>query len=330
MSDQTPTCPLTGEHDCVIRLGISRCLLGENVRYDGGHKLDRFLVDTLGKYVEWVPVCPEVEIGLPIPRESLRLVGDPEAPRLVTLKSGQDYTERMQAWARERLEGLAEQKIYGFVFKRASPSSGLYRVKVYTESGMPSRNGTGIFPREVMNRFPLLPLEEEGRLHDMHLRENFIDRVFAYYRWMHLLEEDPTPGAMVKYHTAHKLTLMAHDPSRYREMGPLVARAGSLPWEELAAQYGRLLMEGLSVMTSPGKHANVLQHVMGFLKDAFPGEDKAELLAYIEDYRNGLVPLIVPVTLLKHHLGRHDVPDWVDQQVYLYPYPKELMLRNHV
>ena len=233
MSDHTPTCPLTGEHDCVIRLGVSRCLLGENVRYDGGHKLDRFLVDTLGKYVEWVPVCPEVEIGLPIPRESLRLVGDPEAPRLVTLKSGQDHTERMQAWARERLEGLAEIRIYGFVFKRASPSSGLYRVKVYTESGMPSRNGTGIFPREVMNRFPLLPLEEEGRLHDMHLRENFIDRVFAYYRWMNLLEENPTPGGLVQFHTGHKLTLMAHDPSHYREMGPLVARAGSLPWEEL-------------------------------------------------------------------------------------------------
>jgi uncharacterized protein YbgA (DUF1722 family)/uncharacterized protein YbbK (DUF523 family) len=328
--NETPTCPLTGVHDCVIRLGISRCLLGENVRYDGGHKLDRFLVDTLGKYVEWVPVCPEVEIGLPIPRESLRLVGHPEAPRLIAPKSGQDYTERMQTWARERLEGLAELRIYGFVFKRASPSSGLYRVKVYTESGMPSRNGTGIFPREVMNRFPLLPLEEEGRLHDMHLRENFMDRVFAYYRWMHLLEETPTPDALVKFHTAHKMTLMAHDPSRYREMGPLVARAGSLPWEELSAQYGRLLMEGLSVMTSPGKHANVLQHVMGFLKDALSGEDKAELLAYIEDYRNGLVPLIVPITLLKHHLSRHQVPDWVHQQVYLYPYPKELMLRNHV
>jgi len=328
--NQTATCTPGSGQDCTIRLGVSRCLLGENVRYDGGHKLDRFLVDTLGKYVEWVPVCPEVEIGLPIPRESLRLVGDPEAPRLVTLKSGQDYTERMQAWARERLDGLAEPRIYGFVFKKDSPSSGLYRVRVYNEDGMPSRNGTGIFPREVMRRFPLLPLEEEGRLHDMHLRENFIDRVFAYYRWTNLLADTPTPGALVKFHTAYKMTLMAHDPAHYREMGPLVARAGSLPWEELAAQYGRLLMEGLSVMTSPGKHANVLQHVMGFLKDTLSGEDKAELLAYIGDYRKGLVPLIVPVTLLKHHLGRHEVPDWVHQQVYLHPYPKELMLRNHV
>jgi uncharacterized protein YbgA (DUF1722 family)/uncharacterized protein YbbK (DUF523 family) len=330
MSDHTPTCPLTGERDCVIRLGISTCLLGENVRYDGGHKLDRFLVGTLGQYVEWVPVCPEVEIGLPIPRESLRLVGDPEAPRLVTLKSGQEYTERMQTWAKERLEQLAETRIYGFIFKKGSPSSGLYRVKVYTENGMPSHIGTGIFAREVMKRFPLLPLEEEGRLHDMHLRENFFDRVFAYYRWTNLLEENPTPGGLVKFHTAHKLTLMAHNPSHYQEMGRLVAQAGSLRWEELAAQYGQYLMEGLSVMTSPGKHANVLQHVMGFLKDRLSREDKAELLATIEDYRRELVPLIVPLTLLQHHLRRQPVPDWVHQQVYLNPYPKELLLRNHV
>ena len=330
MSNHAPTCSLTGEHDCVIRLGISTCLLGENVRYDGGHKLDRFLVNTLGKYVEWVPVCPEVGIGLPIPRDSLRLVGDPEAPRLVVPKTGEDYTDQMQAWARERLEELAEVRIYGFVFKRASPSSGLYRVKVYTEEGMPSHTGTGIFAREVMKRFPLLPLEEEGRLHDMHLRESFIDRVFAYYRWMNVLEEDPTPGRLVKFHTGYKLTLMAHNPAHYQKLGRLVAQAGSLPWAEVSAEYGRLLMEGLSVVTSPGKHTNVLQHVMGFLKDALGPEDKAELLDTIEDYRGGMVPLIVPLTLLKHHLARHPVPDWVHQQVYLHPYPKELMLQNHV
>jgi uncharacterized protein YbgA (DUF1722 family)/uncharacterized protein YbbK (DUF523 family) len=330
MTNETATCPFGDGRDCLIRLGISTCLLGENVRYDGGHKLDRFLVETLGRYVQWVPVCPEVETGLTVPREAMRLVGDPDAPRLVTLKSGQDYTERMQTWARERLEQLAEARIHGFVFKRGSPSSGLYRVKVYTEDGMPSRSGTGIFPREVMKRFPLLPLEEEGRLHDMHLRESFIDRVFAYYRWTNLLEENPTPGGLVEFHTAHKLTLMAHDPAHYGEMGRLVAQAGSLPWEELIAPYGQLLMEGLGVMTWPGKHANVLQHVMGFLKDALSREDKAELLATVEDYRKGLVPLIVPLTLLKHHLRRHPVPDWVHQQVYLNPYPKELMLRNHV
>jgi uncharacterized protein YbgA (DUF1722 family)/uncharacterized protein YbbK (DUF523 family) len=300
------------------------------VRYDGGHKLDRFLVNTLGQYVEWVSACPEVETGMSIPRESLRLVGDPQAPRLVTIKSAQDYTERMQSWAGERLEQLAEVKLHGFVFKKDSPSSGLYRVKVYTEKGMPSKIGTGIFPREVKMRFPLLPLEEEGRLHDMRLRESFIDRVFAYYRWQNLMEQNPTPGGLVQFHTAHKLTLMAHSPSHYREMGRLVAQAGTLAWDELTEAYSRSLMEGLQVMTSPGKHTNVLQHVMGFLRDQISGEDKAELLAYIEDYRKGLLPLIVPLTLLQHHLHRHPVPDWVHQQVYLHPYPKELLLRNHV
>jgi uncharacterized protein YbgA (DUF1722 family)/uncharacterized protein YbbK (DUF523 family) len=313
-----------------IRLGVSTCLLGEQVRYDGGHKLDRYLVNTLSLHVEWVPVCPEVEIGLPTPRESMRLIGDPEAPRLIAPKSGRDYTETMQSWARERLVELAAVKLHGFIFKKNSPSSGLFRVRVYDQNGMPQRVGTGIFPREVMKRFPLLPLEEEGRLHDMRLRENFIERVFVYYRWTHLLEEDPTPGGLVRFHTAHKLTLMAHSPSHYQEMGRLVAQAGSLPWEGLVETYGRLLMEGLKVLGTPGRHANVLQHLMGFLKDALAKEDKAELLGLIEDYRRELVPLIVPLTLLQHHLRRHPVPDWVHQQVYLSPYPKELMLRNHV
>jgi uncharacterized protein YbgA (DUF1722 family)/uncharacterized protein YbbK (DUF523 family) len=313
-----------------IRLGVSTCLLGEEVRYDGGHKLDQFLVNTLGRFVEWVPVCPEVEMGLATPRESMRLVGDAEAPRLIAPKSGQDYTERMQAWARERLEELAAVQLHGFIFKKNSPSSGLFRVRVYDQKGMPRRVGTGIFPREVMDRLPLLPLEEEGRLHDMRLRENFIERIFVYYRWTRLLEEDPTPGGLVRFHTAHKLTLMAHSPSHYQAMGRLVAQAGSLTWEELVETYGRLLMEGLEVLGTPGKHTNVLQHLMGFLKEALSREDKAELLGLIEDYRQGLVPLIVPLTLLQHHLRRHPVPDWVHQQVYLNPYPKELMLRNHV
>jgi uncharacterized protein YbgA (DUF1722 family)/uncharacterized protein YbbK (DUF523 family) len=314
----------------VIRLGVSTCLLGERVRYDGGHKLDRYLTGTLGQFFEWVPVCPEVEIGLPTPRESMRLVGEAENPRLVAPKSGTDYTDQMQAWAGERLEELAAMDICGFVFKKDSPSSGLFRVKVYNEHGMAQRNGTGIFPREVMNRFPLLPLEEEGRLNDMPLRENFIERVFAYYRWTAMLDQEPTPGGLVKFHTAHKLTLMAHSPAHYTEMGRLVADAGKRDWDELTAEYGVMLMEGLSVLGTRGKHANVLQHLMGYLKNELSGEDKQELLMLIEDYRQGLVPLIVPLTLLKHHLNRHPVPKWVHQQVYLNPYPKELMLRNHV
>jgi uncharacterized protein YbgA (DUF1722 family)/uncharacterized protein YbbK (DUF523 family) len=314
----------------VIRLGISTCLLGERVRYDGGHKLDRYLTGTLGHFFEWVSVCPEVEMGLPIPREPIHLEGDLDDPRLVSIKSREDLTDRMKAWAARRVEELAEEGLHGFVFKKDSPSSGLFRVKVYNEHGMAERNGTGMFPREVMNRFPLLPLEEEGRLNDMPLRENFIERVFAYYRWTEMLENEPTPGGLVKFHTAHKLTLMAHSPKHYTDMGRLVADAGKRDWEELTVEYGAMLMDGLSVMGTRGKHVNVLQHLMGYLKKDLSSEDKQELLGLIEDYRHGLVPLIVPLTLLKHHLNRHPVPDWVDQQVYLHPYPKELMLRNHV
>jgi uncharacterized protein YbgA (DUF1722 family) len=206
----------------------------------------------------------------------------------------------------------------------------LFRVKVYNEHGMAERNGTGMFPRALKERFPLLPMEEEGRLNDMPLRENFIERVFAYQRWTRMLAEEPTPGGLVKFHTAHKLTLMAHSPKHYTEMGRLVAKAGTIPWEELSATYGRLFMEGLALLGTRRKHVNVLQHLMGYLKRDLSGDDKQELLGLIEDYRQELVPLIVPLTLLQHHLRRHAVPDWVWQQVYLSPYPKELMLRNHV
>jgi uncharacterized protein YbgA (DUF1722 family)/uncharacterized protein YbbK (DUF523 family) len=321
----------TGDQvDTHVRLGISRCLLGENVRYDGGHKLDRFLVNTLGRYVQWVPVCPEVECGLPTPRESMRLIGSSDKPRLVTSKSGVDHTDRMLGWARERVEQLEGEDLHGFVFKKDSPSSGRFRVKLYDDNGVPSRTGVGLFAAALAARLPLLPTEEEGRLHDMHLRESFIDRVFAYYRWTDLMRKDPTPGGLVRFHTAYKLTLMAHSPNHYRTMGRLVAKAGVVPWEDLHSDYGALLMDGLQVVTSPGKHSNVLQHTMGFLRDALSSQDKAELLGLINDYRAGALPLIVPLTILRHHLSRHSVPQWLEYQVYLNPYPKELLLRNHV
>jgi uncharacterized protein YbgA (DUF1722 family)/uncharacterized protein YbbK (DUF523 family) len=288
------------------------------------------LVYELGRYVEWLPVCPEVEMGLPTPRESMRLVGDPEKPRLIAPKSGTDHTEDMVAWASKRAEELAAERLHGFVFKKDSPSSGLYRVRVYDERGMPQRVGIGMFPRQVVRRLPLLPVEEEGRLHDARLRENFVDRVFAYSRWTSMLDEKGTPGGLVEFHTAHKLTLMAHSPSHYRRMGRLVAQAGTSPWGELVEQYSTLLMEGMQVIATPGRHYNVLQHLMGFLKGELEKGDKAELMGLMEDYRRQLVPLIVPLTLLKHHLRRPSVPEWVHKQVYLYPYPKELMLRNHV
>ncbi len=318
------------EEEPIIRIGISTCLLGENVRFDGGHKQDLFLVKTLGRYVEWVPVCPEVEIGLGTPRESLRLVGTPDEPRLVAPKSGNDHTKAMQTWARARLQQLAALSLHGYVLKKDSPSCGLFRVRVYGEKGMPARTGQGIFARELVTRLPLLPVEEEGRLHDMRLRENFIERVFAYYRWTRMLDKDARPAGLVRFHTAHKMTLMAHSPRHQQEMGRLVAQTGSRSWESVVTKYGDLLMETLRVLSTPKKHTSVLHHLMGYVKKTLSSADKAEVLGLIEDYRTGLVPLVVPVILLQHHFRRHPVPDWVHQQVYLNPYPKELMLRNHV
>ncbi len=316
--------------NCQLRLGISTCLLGERVRYDGGHKLDRFLVHGLGEFVEWVPVCPEVECGLPIPRESMRLIGDPEEPRLIAPRSGADHTEWMRTWAQQRLDALAELKLHGFIFKKGSPSSGRFRVRVYKEDGMPAGTGVGIFARAFVERFPYLPTEEEGRLNDRALRENFIERAFIMCRWRQLLEENPTAGGLVRFHTAVKLTLMAHSPQHYRQLGRRVADAGNRPWSQLHPAYIEKLMEGLKVLATPGKHANVMQHLMGFLKESLDPDDKQELLGLIDEYRRGYLPLIVPVTLLKHHLRRHSTPSWVEQQFYLHPYPKELQLRNYV
>ena len=271
-----------------------------------------------------------MELGLGVPRESLRLVGSPDAPRFVTHKSGRDYTEAMQEWARRRLEELASLKLHGYVLKKDSPSCGMFRVRVYGKGGAPVNTGQGIYARELARRFPLLPVEEEGRLHDAKLRENFIERIFVEYRWQKMLAEEPTPAGLVRFHTAHKLTLMAHSPKHYTELGRLTAQAGVLPWAQLVESYAQTLHDALSLLATPAKHANVLQHLMGFLKRNLDAADKAELLELIEDYRAGLTPLIVPLTLLQHHLRRNTVADWVYQQAYLMPYPKELMLRNHV
>jgi len=313
-----------------LRLGISACLFGQKVRYDGGHKLDAFLVHTLGRYVEWVPVCPEVEMGLPVPRETMSLAGDPESPRLVTTRTGTDYTDRMQCWAGERLQQLAGLGLSGFVFKKGSPSCGLLRVRVRDDTGVPAGTGRGLFAAAFAHRFPHPPVEEEGRLLDVRLRESFIERIFAYERLRPLLEAEGKPADLVRFHSAHKMTLLAHSPRHYQELGRLVAQAGSLPWDELIAQYAAGFTEGMKRLATPGKHANVLQHLLGFLKDSLDAGDKAEMLELIADYRRGLVPLIVPVRLLKRHLARHPVPEWLHEQVYLNPDPAELMLRNHV
>ena len=319
-----------GEKPKLLRLGVSACLTGELVRWNGGHKRDGYLLGTLGEFVQWVPICPEVEIGLGTPREPIRLVGDPDSPRLIGPKTDSDFTESMVAWSKSYVLSLENAGLHGFILKKDSPSCGVFRVKVYNDKNVPERKGQGIFAAELTKAYPLLPVEEEGRLHDMQLRENFFQRVFTYRRWMEFLAENPTPAGLIEFHSAHKMTLMAHSPKHYQKLGQLTAQAGMLAWEDLTANYGQTLMEGLSTLASRGKHANVLQHLMGFLKEHLSADEKAELLDLIEDYQGGLLPLIVPLTLLKHHLRRHPMPDWVHHQIYLEPHPKELALLNHV
>jgi uncharacterized protein YbgA (DUF1722 family)/uncharacterized protein YbbK (DUF523 family) len=312
------------------RIGISSCLLGENVRFDGGHKRDRFLTDTLGSFCDWVPVCPEIEVGLGVPRESLRLIGKPDQPRLVAPASGTDWTKAMTGWGRRRTKELADADLHGYILKKDSPSCGMERVRVYHEGGGGcERRGTGLWARALMDRFPLLPLEEEGRLNDPRLRENFIERVFAYYRWVRTFSARPRPRDLVRFHANHKMTLLSHSPAHYRRLGPLVAQAGSRPLRPLLEEYGETFMEALRMRATPRKHANVMQHLQGFVKKELDKDDKAELGEAIEAYRAEQVPLIVPLTLLRHHLRRHPV-EWALEQTYLNPYPAELMLRNHV
>ena len=312
-----------------IRLGVSSCLLGEEVRYDGGHKHNALVTGLLGEFFEWVPVCPELEMGLGVPRETLRLAGEPEDPSLLSLKSKRDHTKSMRRYASRRLRELASDGLRGYILKKDSPSCGLFRVRVYVESGAPNRNGRGLFASALAQRFPLLPLEEEGRLNDMPLRENFIERVYAFHRWMELRSCSPRPADLVNFHTRHKFTLLSHSRVRYNKLGRLVARAGKGSFRALLEEYGKLFMEALACKATRKKHTDVLYHLAGYLKNVLDRTDKEELVGAIRDYHLEVVPLIVPITLLKHHFRRH--PDaYALGQTYLNPYPGELMLRNHV
>ncbi len=311
------------------KLGISTCLLGENVRYDGGHKLDRYLRDVVGQFVDWVPVCPEVECGMPTPREALRLVGDPENPRLVTSRTGVDKTEQMLTWAKMRLDQLEQENLCGYIFKSKSPSSGMQGVKVYDKNNVPSKKGVGMFARAFMERFPLMPVEDEGRLNDARLRENFIERVFVYKRWLNYVQNDGSRKGLVDFHTDHKLLIMAHSPKHLSELGKLVAQAKEFDAKELQQRYLTLLMTGLKLNTTIKKNVNVLQHIMGYFKKQLSADEKQELLEVIGNYHKGLIPLIVPITLLNHFVRKFNEP-YLKRQYYLNPHPIELMLRNHV
>ena len=312
-----------------ITIGVSACLLGEHVRYDGGHKHDRYISDILGRFFNFLPVCPEVGCGMSTPREAMRLEGDPANPRLMTRQSRIDKTGQMLAYCAAKIRELEGEDLCGFIFKKDSPSSGLFRVKVYGPTGVPSKTGSGLFAAAVARHFPLLPMEEEGRLIDPAIRENFIERVFSYRRWKDFLAGTPDAGGLVEFHSRHKLLMMAHSPQIYREMGVLVAHGKGIKRDELLRCYEELFMRGLALHATAKKNTNVLMHIMGYFKKELTSGEKEELLAIIGQYHDQMVPLLVPLTLLKHYVAKYD-QSYLKQQLYLAPHPAELMLRNHV
>ncbi len=316
-----------------LRLGVSSCLLGRKVRYDGQHKRNAFLVDVLGASVEWVPVCPELEVGMGVPREPIRLVGTAAAPRLLGERSGTDHTDAMLRFAAARVRELEGLGLDGWVTKRDSPSCGMERVRVHrARGGPPRRDGVGLFVRVLRERMPLLPVEEEGRLEDAALRESFVERIFAYARWKAAAAGGLRRGALVRFHAAHKLALMAHSPAAYRALGALVGAMGKGPTAPVAEAYAARFMGALATPATRGRHANALRHAAGYFRELLDAGDRRELAGAIDDYARGHVPLVVPLTLVRHHVRRHAGArgvDWLAAQTYLDPDPGELMLRNH-
>lgn len=319
-----------------VRLGISACLLGREVRYDGTHARDRFVTDELGRWVVWVPGCPEVAIGLGTPRPPIRLERLDAGVRLVERDGEEDLTERMRAHSEARVEALGKAGISGYVLKSRSPTCGMERVKVWEEDvakgggRAPTRDGVGIFASVLKERMPHLPLEEEGRLNDPGLRENFVARVFAYWRWRHLLAAGPTRRDLMTYHRRHKFLLMSREPDAVSELGRLLGSSekGADP-RALAERYMDRFTRAMQRVPTRKRHTNVLQHVAGYLSDDLDAGDRRELEGVIHDYRAGLVPVVVPITLLRHHLRRLG-QDYLEEQVYLRPHPHELMLLNRV
>jgi len=313
-----------------VRIGISSCLLGENVRFDGGHRKDAFLTYHLGRYVEWISVCPEFEIGLGVPRESLRLVADGKTFRLTAPRSGLDHTDRMNKWTRNQAGRLAEQGLCGYVLKRSSPSCGLERVKVYGGSGMPGRHGRGLFAAELVEQFPNLPMEEEGRLNDPRLRENFVSRVFCYKRWMDLQTEGLTRARIMQFHARHKYLLMSRNQAGARSLGNQIGQADrSVSAKRLGDQYFNSFCKVMRHTPTRRNHTNVLQHVVGYFSEQLDSDDRSELSEVISRYREDNLPLIVPVTLIRHYVRKFNL-EYLREQVYLDPGPYELNLLNQL
>ncbi len=314
---------------CKIPIGVSACLLGDKVRFDGQHKHDPFLTGTLGPYFAYVPICPEVGCGLPVPREAMHLVGTPDAPRLVGVRSGTDFTAQMLAYCERTVDVLKDKNLHGFIFKARSPSSGLFRVKLYAEDGNASNQYTsGLFARAFTHAFPTLPCEEEGRLNDPSLRENFIERVFALKRWREEVMAAPSVRGLQAFHARAKYLLMAHSPDGLSQLGRLAAGAATDGLPDTLSAYEARFLAAMAEPATPGRHVNVLQHMQGYFSENLTPRERQELADVIDEYTREQVPLIVPVTLFRHYILKYQT-DYLMQQHYLYPHPSELKLRNH-
>lgn len=320
---------MSDTHTVRPKIAISACLLGHEVRFNGGHKASHLCKDALARHFDYVPLCPEVAIGLGTPREPIRLVGDIAAPRAVgTVNRQQDVTEQLAAYGREMASD--HQDISGYIFMQQSPSCGVERVKVYQNNGAPAaKNGRGIYANAFCSARPDLPVEEDGRLNDPVLRENFITRVYAYARWQELLKSGLSRHAIIAYHSSYKYQLMANHPQQYRELGRMLGSMGQQTANEIGPRYFSLLMAALKKTATRRSHSNVLQHLSGYLRPALSNDERSEMRQLIHQYRAGIVPLVVPLTLLKHHFRRNPQP-YIALQAYMQPHPEDLSLRNAI
>ena len=311
------------------KIAISACLMGLDVRFNGGHKESRLCSRTLTDYFDFIPVCPEVAIGLGVPRQPIRLVSGADQPEAVgTLDHNLNVTQPLANYGRDMAAQLGD--ICGYIFMQNSPSCGLERVKVYHTNGTRADSGgRGIYARAFCLLHPDLPVEEDGRLNDPVLRENFLTRVFAYSAWQQLRQEGLTRRGLTDFHSRYKYLLMAHNPVQYKTLGHLLGNMGKNDPQELGPRYFSELMAALKKCATRRTHTNVLQHISGYLKQAISREDKQEVQQLISQYHQGIVPLVVPLTLLKHHFRQHPDP-YIAQQVYLQPHPENLSLRNAI
>jgi uncharacterized protein YbgA (DUF1722 family)/uncharacterized protein YbbK (DUF523 family) len=309
-------------------VGISKCLLGFKVRYDGGHKLDHYIHDIFGRYVEFIPVCPEVESGMSVPREAIHLSNESGEIRLRTQKTGVDKSEQMVSWSKKRIRELSVTPLCGYILKSKSPSCGLSKVKIY-KKGIVEKSDRGIFAQHLITAFPLLPIEDEGRLHDPDIRENFIERVFVVHRWNRLLEQEKSLSNLMTFHAQHKYMIMAHSPKLLKELGAFIAGAKKTNISKVQNHYFSCLCEALTTNATVKKNTNVLMHITGYFRNNLTQDEHTEICEIIDTYHNHLVPLIVPVTLINHYVRKYK-PPYLEHQYYLHPHPMELMLRNHV